>query len=532
MDSHLQDTKRSSPPLNTEGAYNVVDFILQTIKQHGNEIAQIESETKKSITFEEIIGRVNWLGSLLVNAGIRNGDVICIISKNSLDYSWLLLGALQAGAACALYSPYTKKREIAHFVKVSKPRYVIAPEIEDEQLSVLLESDVEVIYTTFKLNHYGTKIRPYSELIIPDSEVRGSAKWKISTCKADLDDPALILASSGSTGLPKGVLLSHNNLVSALCHSKLLMRRSSIGLGLMPFFHAYGLGLMLMALCEGTKFITMSKFSMDKFLEIVQTYKISNLYLVPSLVASLGKSVGATAKELSSVREIFTGAGPITLSQQKSLLAKLHPSAKLYHSYGMTETTFVVLFGEHREDKPGSAGTLVPGIKAQIVTENGNLVKPGQIGELQLKGSLVMLGYFENEEATNATKDKNGWLHTGDLVFKDIDGYYYIIDRIKELIKYQGFQISPTELELALLEHKAIAEVAVIGVPHEIYGEVPKAFVVKNKGYDISENEIISLLRSEHSSYKQLRGGVEFIEQLPKSPSGKILKKKLRELVQ
>ncbi|XP_073978718.1 uncharacterized protein [Rhodnius prolixus] len=515
----------NSPILNTEGCSNLVDCVLLSIKKYKNAVAQIDAVCNQNITFDEIRTKTQQAAAFLFNKGIKHGDVVSICSANNIDYCWQILAVLNTGASCALISSSSTPRELKHSINITKPKAIIGKHFSDEQLKVLEEAEFVKYIWLENVPLAFTKCESSSCLLQELEEHETLSQWT-GLCPAEGNDTAFILSSSGTTGLPKGVLLSHNNLITMLSHSGIFMRHNGTAIGLMPFCHAYGLGLMLMALYEGTKMVVLPKFSLKTFINVIESFKVSHLHIVPSLLTNLAKNHEVNSKTLSTIQEVFTGAGAILTKHQRAFISKLSATAKIYHSYGMTESTFVVLFAECRFDKPGSAGKLLPGVTAKVISEDGEELKE-QLGELCLKGNLIMKGYLNNPEATSEAIDQYRWLHTGDLAYFDSDGYFYIVDRIKEMIKYQGHQISPTELELVLLTHPAVSEVAVVGVPHEEYGEVPKAFVVSNNCESVTAEELSQLVKNELSHYKQLRGGVSFVTTLPTSPTGKILRKHL-----
>nr|CAD7392270.1 unnamed protein product [Timema cristinae] len=260
------------------------------------------------------------------------------------------------------------------------------------------------------------------------------------------DHVAFILGSSGSTGLPKGVMLTHNNIVAALTRSHDFVAEEDVALGLMPFCHAYGLILMLMCLVQGARMVIMSKFSVDTFFDVIPKFKINVLHLVPSLLSLLCKEQRLAGIDLGSVCRLFTGAAPISPGIQAAVKKCLPEGTTLYHSYGLTETTFVMLSGECREDKPYSPGMLVSGMECKVVDPTTrDILGPNEKGELCFRGPLLMKGYMNNMMATQEALDEEGWLYSGDLGYYDTDGYFFIVDRLKELIKYQGYQVGNTD---------------------------------------------------------------------------------------
>jgi len=236
------------------------------------------------------------------------------------------------------------------------------------------------------------------------------------------------------------------------------------------------------------------------------------------------------AYDLRSAKCIISGAAPLSAELEKRVLSRLPWILSINQAYGMTELSPVSHFSPpHLPSKAGSVGLLLPNLEAKIVdVDTGKELKEGMEGELWIKGPSVMQGYYKQPKETAATIDEDGFLHTGDIAKVDSDGYFYIVDRLKELIKYKGFQVAPAELEALLLQHPDIADAAVIPIPDEEAGEVPKAFVVLKPGHTLTTKEVIDFVNCKVSSQKRLRGGVEFVTQIPKSPSGKILRRLLK----
>ncbi|XP_066996665.2 luciferin 4-monooxygenase isoform X2 [Anabrus simplex] len=483
--------------------------------------------------------------------GIRSGDVIAISSENNIEYPWVLLGSLAAGASCILLNPAYTPRELEHALEISQPRIVLCsasvgkcnqqgqtPSIDaffkidciqdvivwgsqDKNLPNVCKRLEDIINHTVEIE---SKQYPENQKSSESSSINCDA------VKSGESHIALILSSSGSTGLPKGVTLTHTNVVAALTTSGSYASREDIALGLMPFFHAYGLVLMLMCLCEGAKVVVMNKFAVDVFVSTIKKYQITSLYLVPSLLALISKRDLITDEIFRSVRQVWTGAASVNPDIQKIVNEKLAGHGHLHHSYGLTETTFTVFTGLYRLDKSGSPGKLTPGLECKVINPNTKqLCGPNEIGELCFRGPLLMAGYMKNSEATSEAIDFEGWLHSGDLGYYDNDSYFFIVDRLKEMIKYQGYQVSPTELESILLTHSAIQDAAVIGIPDDVFGELPQAFIVKQPGIEISREEIMEFVAKRVSPHKRLHGGVKFVDFIPKTVSGKIQRRELRK---
>lgn len=298
-------------------------------------------------------------------------------------------------------------------------------------------------------------------------------------------------------------------------------------IGIVPFFHSFGFMLLFMNILRGKTMICMDKFSPLQFLDVLVRYKISRIFVPPPILLFLLKHPAVSKYDLSFIKEIRSGAAPMGQDMERALKKRFNID-KVSQGYGMTETTLAVL-STMKDAKPGSSGKIVPGMMVKVIDADGKTLGPYQEGELCFKGPLIMKGYVGDPEATRNTIDRENWLHTGDIGYYDDEGFFFIVDRIKELIKYKGFQVAPAELEALLVAHPSIEDAGVIGLPNEEAGELPLAFVVKRPGRDISALEIEKYVEREVSPQKRLRGGVVFLKEIPRNPTGKILRRVLKQ---
>jgi 4-coumarate--CoA ligase len=296
----------------------------------------------------------------------------------------------------------------------------------------------------------------------------------------------------------------------------------------LPFFHIYGMQvLMNSTLTAGGTIVTMPRFELEPFLQLHQDYKITRTFVAPPVAVLLAKQPVVDNYDLSSLEQIFSGAAPLSAELAQEVGKRL--GCEVVQGYGMTELSPVSHLTPKGQFKPGSVGVTAPNTETMIVDPGtGEPLGVGADGEVWVRGPQVMAGYLNNERATADTIDADGWLHTGDIGHIDEDGHLYIVDRLKELIKYKGFQVAPAELEAMLLTHPAIADAAVIGRPDEEAGEIPVGFVVVKPGHELTEDDVMTFVASQVATYKQLRQ-VTFLDAVPKSPSGKILRRLLRD---
>src|SRR5688500_609593 len=324
-------------------------------------------------------------------------------------------------------------------------------------------------------------------------------------------------------------MVSHRNLVANILQASasLGMDNDEVVIGVLPFFDIYGMTVIMnMGLWSGATTVTMPRFDLEQFLTIIQDQKVTRAYVVPPIALGLAKHPLVEKFDLSSLRLVLSGAAPLGAELEQACQERL--GCPVVQGYGMTETSPVSHTAPRGEHKPGTIGPCLPNMECRIVDpETGEDAEEGGRGELWMRGPNIMQGYLNNEEATRATIVDEGWLHSGDVAIVDEDGYFAIVDRVKELIKSMGFQVAPAELEALLLEHPGVQDAAVIPLPDEEAGEIPKAFLVlKDDG--TTPEDVQEFVKERVSSYKQIRA-VEVVHEIPKSASGKILRRVLRD---
>ncbi len=344
------------------------------------------------------------------------------------------------------------------------------------------------------------------------------------------EDLVAVPFSSGTTGLPKGVMLTHYNLVANLLQAScaLPIGEDDTILGVLPFFHIYGMVVIMnLGLYHGATIVTMQRFDLEQCLEALQNYRVTFAPVVPPVILAFAKSPIVDRFDLSHIRTLFSGAAPLRGELAAAAAARL--GCKVLQGYGMTETSPVTHATRAWSDniKMEGIGPPAPNTEVKVVdVTTGEELGPNQEGEIRVRGPQVMKGYLNHEEATRATIDADGWLGTGDIGYADADGCFFVVDRLKELIKYKGMQIAPAELEGVLLGHPSVADAAVIPLADDEAGQVPKAFVVLKD--DTAPSAIMDYVAARVAPYKKLRS-IEVINQIPKSPSGKILRRILAQ---
>ncbi|KAF4532198.1 hypothetical protein B566_EDAN002260 [Ephemera danica] len=483
-----------------------------------DQLINAENESRR-LSYAEVLDQSTRLAEVLRARGVGPGDLVTICSENSIEYVLPVLATLFVGAACGPLSyNYTPLLEALQSLKNLRQVLVLMPDSDGDEEQ---EEGFEVFSKLLNSVPTPKQFRPY----VP---------------KDPSSNVALVMCSSGTTGLPKGVELTQTNALMALTIPQDpkydINNQSFVYPGHLPMFHAFGLFITLGGLTRNFSCVVMPFFSPHTFFRIIQDYKASILIVfsipaVPPLVQLLTHSEMVSQYNLSSLRHIGCGAAPLSAELQDAVLQRLSIS-DIRQGYGLTECTLVCLMVPNGRNKPGTSGCVIPGLEAKVIdVDTGRMLGPHERGELCFRGVLVMKGYKNNPEATAQTIDKEGWLHTGDVGYYDEDESFFVVDRIKELIKYKGFQVPPAELEGVLQTHPGVVDAAVVGVPNAEAGELPLAFVVR-KNPAVTEKELIEFVAKNVSPQKRLRGGVRFIEAIPKNPSGKILRRDLRQLLQ
>ena len=491
--------------------------ILDACDQYGDRMAIIDGPTGRSMTFSQLGDAIRRFAGGLQARGFGQGDTFAIVSPNIPEYAVVFHGTCLAGGTVTTVNPTYNAEEIAYQFNDAKATHAVTIGMFLDNVKQAAENSGVTDIFTFDPVEGATWI---AELI--GEPFTGEVELNPA------DDVAVLPYSSGTTGLPKGVMLTHRNLVANVMQVQpgVDMADDEVVIAVLPFFHIYGMQvLMNTVLRNGATLVTMPRFDLEQFLTLVQEHKVTRSYVVPPIVLALAKHPLVDTFDTSSLKQVVSGAAP--LGADLAAAARERIGVEVVQGYGLTETSPVTNLMPLGEDRAGTVGVLVPNLEMRIVNpESGEDQDADGEGEIWYRGPNVMKGYLGRAQETGEMLDDDGWLHTGDIGVVDGDGYLKITDRLKELIKYKGFQVPPAELEALLVTHPKVADVAVIGVPDEEAGELPKAFVVKGDP-DLTEQEVMDFTKEHLSTYKQIRL-VEFIDEVPKSLSGKILRRELR----
>ena len=469
----------------------LIEHVLEGAAARGDHPAIID-DSGEVTTYAELAARVDAVAALLQSKGIGKGDVVGLVGPNSAGWAIAYHAILRAGAIVTPMYALLTREEIERQMANSEAKLLI-----DDPPSFVAEAEPGAT---------------------PDE------------VDVEPEDLAVLPYSSGTTGLMKGVMLTHRNLVANIeqAWNSMPLDDQDVLVGLMPFFHIYGQTVVLnMGLAKGSTIVIMQRFDCDALMDLMEEHGVTWLHIAPPVVLQLATTTNVEGRDFSKLKLIISGAAPLDADLARRAEEKI--GAPIRQGYGMTELSPVShksRLARVKETPPGSIGALVPNTEARLVDpETGADVAEGEEGEIWVRGPQVMLGYLNNDEATADALVGDGWIRTGDIGRVDENGFFYIVDRLKELIKYKGHQVPPAELEAVLVSHAKVKDAGVIGIPMDDGGEAPKAFVVAE---DVDADELMAYVAERVAPYKKIRE-VEFVDEIPKSASGKILRRLLRE---
>lgn len=496
--------------------------LRQAARTHPEKVAVISPETGgKETTYRRLDELSSILAASLTDLGVKPGDRVGLWMKNSLEFILSFYGILKAGAAVAPISVHYGRREVLHQLNVTEAKGLIAQEGLIAALGDLFsESRALRFIASEGPGEQPPGTVPFASLLA------GTAGPNRSAGLDPKNALAVLPFSSGTTGLPKGVMLTHHNLLSNLyqiiqAHE---VRDSDVLINQLPFFHIYGMTVLMGAsIMAGAVQVLASRFRpLEDFLDLFETFRPTLFFTVPLIVQEFCHHPRVPAMDWRRLRYINTGGAPLSPEVQERFTRLT--GVPVMQGYGLTETSPTTHVNPLDRIKVGAIGLPLADTEDRIVDPATGAELPSpEVGELWIRGPQVMKGYYHDAEATAQTLI-DGWLRSGDLARKDGDGYVYIVDRLKELIKTKGYQVAPAEIEHVLMGHPDIRDAAVIGEPHPDFGEVPVAYVALRPGAVLSPEAIIAYAADGLARYKRL-ARVAFTDAIPRSPSGKILRR-------
>jgi len=536
--------------------------ILEAAEKFGDSVALTEVESNESLTFAGFRKKCFQFAAILsshvdpISGGKSHKEIetVLVFLQNCINYPIVFCGSALLGHPICGINPDSTKDELKSFAKKTNAKFIVCSSENLEFVKSAFSSGDVKIFVFGKTHNPNEKITYLDSefLTISFDEDLASTLSARSRALSTSEDTLIAPLSSGSTGEPKCVLLSHKNFNSAteILKKNLFEKLSkscerTVNLSFLPFYHASGFWALCYCLLNGHQSIIMKTFKVTLMMECIEKFKIEILNLVPSLVIFLTKNYEEfKIFNLTSLKVVLCGSAPIGKEVITEFLSKYPHVEEFIQGYGMTEVVclshIIPLEGSAKDEKHfGSCGKLLEGFEAMLVDPDTHEIRsqPMESGELWLKSDAVMKGYLKNDEANSKSLESSGWLKTGDVLYFDEDGYYYVVDRLKNMIKVNGMQVAPVELENLFLKLDFVSEAAVVGIQDADSGEVPVAFLVlkkeeiKNK---MTIQEAIEtakeFVHSKVAPHKQLRGGIIIVEKLPKTSTGKVIRKELQSL--
>lgn len=503
-------------------------------------VALIDEPSGRVVTRGELINGAKRLSHALIQEyAWKDGDVAAIFLSNSTLYPAIFLGILGSGGVVTTSNNHYTAKELQHQLSHSDAKLLFTSiellpiALEAAKASHLPPSRIILTDAQGKTKGLPEGSKSLEQVLSSIPELPATAQWPCELSPEQVKSrTALIAYSSGTSGMPKGIELTHRNIT---CNIQQYIAfegpapKDDVWIEFLPLYHIYGLITSLFtALTLQIPMVIMPRFSLVPLLEAITRYNVTFMHVVPPIVLAFAKSPEVDRYDLSKVRGMMSAAAPLDAELGETVTSRT--GIQVRQVYGMSETSPLTVMSPAVSPKAGTIGIILPNVEVSIRRPDGSPAGTGEEGELFVRGPNNMKGYLKNPKATSETIDANGFLRTGDVVALHPSGHLMVVDRLKELIKYKGFQVAPAELEAVLLSHPDIDDVAVIGVhSREQATELPRAYVVPRKGSSLKEDHVHDHVRCRLAQHKHLRGGVVFIEAIPKSPAGKILRRLLRD---
>ncbi|KAK9511844.1 hypothetical protein O3M35_000426 [Rhynocoris fuscipes] len=523
---------------------NLHNFLWESNKWM-DKTAVVCGVTGASHTYKELKKLSQTFGYSLLQHGFKKGQVIAVILPNFIEFPVVLLSAIAAGLSVCSINPAYTSEEIKHQLLGSKAVGIVTfpnlvPTV-NEAISKI-NKPIKIIVTPGIDNNYDS-VKNNSNIILYEDEIKSNIHKDIYLKPNNKSEDLFHIShSSGTTGLPKGIWLSHGNFVN---NSLQVTASPTISLEtfatenyqdvnvlVLPLYHNFALARILISIYLRSKIILLPKFDGNLYVNTLEKYQPTVLYVVPPIMQYLMSRSDLTTKHTQSLKHILCAGAPLNIPDFSKEFNKIFPTTHPRQAYGLSEATCMLTVDSVEANKSESVGMPVPNTQIKVIDlEIGTERNFNEEGEICFKGPQMTKGYIDNPKANEESIDKDGWFHTGDIGYYDEDGYFYVVDRLKDMIKVKGYQVSPTELEEVLKSHEDITDAAVLGIPHTKKGEAPVAFISTNNTDKADlELKLVNFMKTKVAAFKKIEKFI-FIDKIPKTPSGKILRKNLRELL-
>ncbi|XP_055533050.1 probable 4-coumarate--CoA ligase 1 [Wyeomyia smithii] len=512
------------PVYNPEASFGQI--LLAVLRQNPTKVTQIDGDTGREMTREEMRLRAIRAAQNLTSLGYQQGDLVTVACSNSENLAPLVIALLTIGTPFNTLAPTCGVKEMAHMLKITQPKLVFCDATNHTTVKKAVDLVVEQKPQIYVFEDDSVDQNKAEDLF---KETGTELMYLAPYLGNSREALGIILCSSGTTGPIKGVSLSHAHLITAYGNA---VNLANFGLvfNFSPLYWATGLFLLMHSLINGDpRLITRKAFSEDVFFDLLEKYPIRLIFTPPCYAQLALRHPRAEMTNWSNIT-IWALGGSLVSEILREELDKRLPNGRSSNWLGNSEIGGICV--DIRKRKPYSVGQLMANISAKIVDENGNAMDIGKHGELLLKFREKILGYFKNPEATTEAIDDEGWLRTGDVGYFDDEGFLFLTDRKKDMLKYMNYQVSPWDLEELIGRIEGVEQVCVIGLPAaNLDTELPTAVIQRSNGSNLTEEEVTKTVNDEVADYRKLRGGVFFVEQFPMTPTGKILRKEVRKII-
>ncbi|XP_001865658.2 4-coumarate--CoA ligase 4 [Culex quinquefasciatus] len=512
------------PLLNPEASLGQV--LLHTFSLNPSKVIQIDADTGRSMTNGELQLRAIRMAQNLKKLGFCKGDMVSMACANSENVTPLVVGLLINGMPFNTLAPNYGVDDMVHMMKITQPKLVFCDANNYETVQKAVELAVKDKPLVYVLESEMNGVNKIEDLF----KETGREQLFVAPYLGDSRQLlAMILCSSGTTGLPKGVCVSHAHLIT-MYGNRFPGYNFQLLFNFSPLFWATGVFTLMISLISGlTRLITRKPFSEDWCFELLERFQVDWIFTPPSYAHLLLQHPRVKTANWSNIR-LWAMGGSAASEQIRDSIEALLPNGRTSNGLGNSEIGGIAF--DLIKRKPGSVGNLLPNIKGKIVDEDGTALDNGVRGELMLKFSEKILGYYKNPEANANSFDEEGWLRTGDIAYFDEEGYLFLVDRKKDMLKYRNYQISPTDLESIVAKIDGVSQVCVVGVPDEDgSSDLATAVIVKSQGSRLTGDDVLKAVNDQVADFKRLRGGVFFVEEFPLTATGKPLRRKIREIV-